>query len=200
MGVRVLVSEGTRRMAHQLDDLLDRWRLSKSDDDSPPSILAAITKGDRPKPIAEIKKYVVADSMIAVLADMSWDELRKLHAEAISENNQAKVQIGVFQTQSRDRKDFEWLQQARYIQSVYVSIIQAVQMEFGRRRKTPDGPTQTQTTRKRKRMEYSKLFEREFIEVARAMLPEDTMNRLHDETHKRLAQAGADHLLEKETL
>lgn len=162
MSVTAFVSEGTRRMAHQLDDLLERWNLRSSSDTEERYVLAQILEVGNIRPVVKKRKLFSNASVIAGMSKLSTEELTSLRLELDTRNNDAKLQIRHFNVQASGTKDFEWLQQARNIQETYASLIQILQLESGKRKKS------------------LKPFGDIFVEVAEEILPIDLFNKVHN--------------------
>jgi len=173
----VFTSEGSRKLAHQLDDLMERWKLRHEGDEVYENRIAKIATIDNVKPIVELEKFIVTQTIVSTLEKMNYDDLGKLLLESHQKGREIKAQMNEF-TRSRggDPNKNKWFVHAKYIMSCYGSLSQAVQAEMGKKHKS----------------ERKTTFTVVFIDVAEEMLDKETFSSVKAEADRRFKEIQRD--------
>lgn len=164
------ISDGSRNMAKNLNDLLDRWRLRHTKDEPKQSRLSGVANIPEIEEISPLEKFIVTDTITKKLSHMTRDDLGKLLFEVTQKQNDARAQINLFISKiNGDPGKNRWYIEAAYVRDAYNSLSEAVRMEMGRKHKTEKAMTFTVV----------------FINVAEEMLSKEQFLEIKQEADKR---------------
>lgn len=201
-------SQGSRSMAHQLDDLLERWKLRRETDKPKRDIVAGIAKVRKVRPLYDTEATFEQEGAIAALADLKDTELVELRMEI--QNNLLEVKLQRTAYVQEKRNNMAWWREAETTRRAYVTLLDLVIAE-GRRRKedriakanaeatargvpndkkcTPPLPPLTPEERVRKdayRAAFATSFGHNFARVAEEMLPPEQFAEMVRITRERV--------------